>query len=107
MKLFRLGNSLLLGPPVLEPDLDLGVSDLELLGKLCPLGDGEVTLGFVLLLELLQLLTGEGSPGLPVRFVFPQDWTGRENRRSLMVLEVPENHQLRGTREEGGHCWWW
>ena len=73
MKLLGLGNPLLLGPSVLEPDLDLSVSDLELLGELCPLGDGEVTLGFVLLLQLVQLITGEGGPGLSVSFVFPQD----------------------------------
>ena len=73
VKLLGLGNPLLLGPSVLEPDLDLSVSDLELLGELCPLGDGEVTLGFVLLLQLVQLITGEGGPGLSVSFVFPQD----------------------------------
>ena len=101
VKLFSLGNSLLLGPPVLEPDLDLGVRQLKFLGKVRPLSDGEITLGFVLLLQLVQLLTGEGSPGLPVRSVFPQDWSDWKDWR-LLVLEVPQHQQLGlRTGEEG------
>ena len=68
----RLLQSLGLGPPVLEPDLDLGVGQLEAVGELGPLGDGEVALLNILLLQLGELLVGEGSPGLPVRLVFPQ-----------------------------------
>ena len=67
-----------LGPPVLEPDLDLGVAQLEAVRELGPLGDGEVALLQVLLLQLGQLLVGEGSPGLPVRLVFPQSTLERQ-----------------------------
>ena len=102
MELLSLCNPLLLGPPVLEPDLDLGVAQLELLGELCPLGDGEVALGFVLGLQQLQLLAGERSPGLPVRPVFPQDWPHwKDWRRLLVAPEVPQQHQLGLAGEEG------
>ena len=102
MELLSLCNPLLLGPPVLEPDLDLGVAQLELLGELCPLGDGEVALGFVLGLQQLQLLAGERSPGFPVRPVFPQDWPHwKDWRRLLVAPEVPQQHQLGLAGEEG------
>ena len=61
-----------LGASVLEPDLDLGVRQLETLRKLRPLGDGQVTLLDVFLLQLGELLICEGCPGFPVRLVFPQ-----------------------------------
>ena len=101
MKLLSLCNSLLLGPPVLEPDLDLGVGQLKFLGKLCPLCDGEVALGFVFLLQVVELLTGEGSPRLPVGPVLPQDGADWEDGRLLGLLEVPQQHQLGLTGEEG------
>ena len=89
MKLLSLSNSLFLGSSVLEPDLDLGVAQLKFLGKLCSLRDGEITLGFVFLLQLLQLFTGEGSPRLPVRAVFPEDGANWKDWR-LLVLEAPQ-----------------
>ena len=95
MEFFSLGDSLFLCSPVLEPDLDLSVSQLKILGKLRPLGDGEVTLGFVFPLQLLQLVGGEGRPRLPVRLVFPQDGAGQD-WRLLVVVEAPQQHQLGG-----------
>ena len=61
-----------LGPPVLEPDLDLGLGELELGGELGPLGDGQVLLLTELLLQAVQLLGCEGGPGLPVGLVLPK-----------------------------------
>ena len=37
-------DALGLGAPILEPDLDLGLGELELVGELGSLGDGEVLL---------------------------------------------------------------
>ena len=61
-----LGEPLGLCPPVLEPDLDLCLRELELGGELCTLRDGEVLLLFVLVLESGELLGGERSAGLAV-----------------------------------------
>ena len=49
-ELLRLSDSLLLGASVLEPDLHLGVSQLQILGEVCSLSDGEVGLALVLVL---------------------------------------------------------
>lgn len=67
-----LGDPLGLGSPVLEPDLDLCLGELELGGELGPLGDGQVLLLPELLLQAVQLLGREGRPRLPVRLVLPQ-----------------------------------
>ncbi len=56
----------------MEPDLDLGLGELELVGELCPLRDGEVLLLTELLLQRVQLLGREGGARLPVGFVLPQ-----------------------------------
>ena len=69
---FRLLDPFGLGAPVLEPDLDLGLGELELVGELCSLRDGEVLLLTELLLQGVQLLGGEGGARLPVGFVLPQ-----------------------------------
>ena len=50
----------------------MGFRQLQLRGKLRPLGDAEVGLGNVLLLQPVQLLVGEGGARLPVRPVLPQ-----------------------------------
>ena len=68
----RLCDPLRLRPPVLEPDLDLRLRDVQAGCELRPLGDAEVGLLLVLLLQLAQLLGGERSPWLPVRSVLPQ-----------------------------------
>ena len=95
-------NPLLLGAPVLEPDLDLGVGELQVLGKVRPLGDGEIALGLVLLLEPVQLLRGEGGPRLPVRPVLPAAGAGGEERRGALVLtERSQKKELRLLRKEG------
>jgi hypothetical protein len=69
---FRLLDPLGLGAPVLEPYLDLGLSELELVGELGPLRDGEVLLLPELLLQGVELLGGEGGARLPVGFVLSQ-----------------------------------
>ena len=48
----RLLQPLGLGSPVLEPDLDLSVSQLEAVCELCSLRDREVALLYILLLQL-------------------------------------------------------
>ena len=68
----RLGQPLGLGPPVLEPDLDLGLAQLQLVGKLRSLGNRQVLFLLELILERHQLLGGEGSPRLPVGLVLSQ-----------------------------------
>ena len=68
----RLCDPLRLRPPVLEPDLDLRLRDVQAGCELRPLGDAEVGLGQVLLLQPVQLLVGERGPRLPVRPVLPQ-----------------------------------
>jgi hypothetical protein len=70
-RLFRI-FSCIISPSILEPDLDLGLGELELVGELCPLRDGEVLLLAELLLQGVQLLGGEGGAGLPVGLVLPQ-----------------------------------
>ena len=78
----RLRDSLRLRPPVLEPDLDLSLRDVQAGCELRPLGDAEVGLLLVLLLQLAQLLGGERRPWLPVRSVLPQGaLEGEEGRR--------------------------
>ena len=61
-----------LGPPVLEPDLDLRLGELERGGELGPLGDAQVLLGPELFLQGGELLCGEGGAGLAVGLVLPQ-----------------------------------
>lgn len=53
-----------LGPPVLEPGLDLGVGHLELLGQGGPLCRGQVLLSVEALLQLHDLGARERRPGL-------------------------------------------
>jgi hypothetical protein len=77
---FRLLDPFGLGAPILEPDLDLGLSELELVGELCPLRDGEVLLLAELLLQGVQLLRREGGARLPVGFVLPQRAFERSGR---------------------------
>ena len=67
-----LGQPLVFRSPVLEPDLDLGLAQLQLVGKLRSLGNRQVLFLLELILERHQLLGGERGPGLPVSFVLPQ-----------------------------------
>ena len=60
----------------------LGLGELQFSGELCPLRDGEILLLPVLLLQGVQLGGGEGGPGLPVGFVFPQQTSHRAERDS-------------------------
>ena len=50
-----------------------GLGELELGGELGALGDAQVLLLPELLLQRVELLRGEGRPGLAVGFVFPQE----------------------------------
>ena len=69
---FRLLEPFCLGPPVLEPDLHLGLRQLQLGGELSSLRYRQVLLLSELLLKRVELLGGEGSPRLPVWLVLPQ-----------------------------------
>ena len=78
----RLCDPLRLRPSVLEPDLDLRLSDVQAGGKLGPLGDAEVGLLLVFLLQPAQLLGGEGGAWLSVRSVLSQGaFEGEEGGR--------------------------
>lgn len=71
--LFQLGllQSLGFGPPVLKPNFDLSLRQVERVGELGSLGDGEVLLLAKLALQRQQLGGSEGSARFPVVFVFP------------------------------------
>lgn len=72
-KLFQLGllQSLGFGPPVLEPNFDLSLRQVERVGELGSLSDGEVLLLAKLALQRQQLGGSEGRARFPVVFVFP------------------------------------
>ena len=86
-----------LGPAVLKPGFDLCVCHLQALRQSCPLGAGQVLLPVEAFLQLADLNSGKGSPGL-----FPF-------RRSPVLVRVSypsrncERHQS-GCREET--LWW-
>ena len=61
-----------LGASVLKPDFDLSLCELELGRELCSLRYRQVLLLPELLLQGVELLGGEGCPGLPVGFMLPQ-----------------------------------
>ena len=65
-----LSESLLFRTPVLEPDFDLGLGELEVLCKLRPLGNRQVLLLAKLPLEGYELRAGEGSSGLSILLLF-------------------------------------
>ena len=69
---FSLLEALGLGPPVLEPDLDLSFGEVERGGELGTFGYREVLLLAEFALKSEKLWRGEGSPGLPVRLVLPE-----------------------------------
>ena len=54
-----------LGAPVLEPDLDLGLGEVEAEREVESLAHGEVASRLELVLEADQLLVGEGCPRPP------------------------------------------
>jgi hypothetical protein len=62
------GGQLLLplGPPVLEPRLDLYFGEIERFGQFHPLADAQVLVDFEFGLEAFQLLGAVGLAGLPV-----------------------------------------
>jgi len=68
----RLLQSLRLGAPVLEPDLDLDLGEFEVRGELGPLRDGEVLLFSVLFLQGVELLGRERRARLAVWFVLAE-----------------------------------
>lgn len=72
-KLFQLGllQSLGFGPPVLKPNFDLSLRQVERVGELGSLGDGEVLLLAKLALQRQQLGGSEGRTRFPVVFMFP------------------------------------
>ena len=72
-ELLQLGllQSLGFRPPVLKPYFDLGLRQVERVGELGSLGDGEVLLLAKLALQRQQLGGSEGRARFPVVFVFP------------------------------------
>ena len=92
-ELLSLRDPLLLGAPVLEPDLDLGVGQLQLGRELRALGDGEVGLGLVLPLEAVQLLGGEGGPRLAVSAVLAEDGSGPGGQGLVQVLPLQRSQE--------------
>lgn len=78
---FCLLQSLGFGSPVLKPDFNLSLRQVEGTGELCALGDGKVLLLAKLPLQGQQLGRGEGGPGFSVRLVFSQ-WTSRRTQPS-------------------------
>ena len=103
----RLRQPLGLGPPVLEPDLDLRLREAETLGEVRPLRDGKVALLQVLGLKLVQLRRAERRPGLAVRPVLPQGALegklGHVHRHlsRALVLELAEKLILKKWRHKG------
>lgn len=87
-----------LGPAVLKPGFDLRVCHLQAFGQGCPLGAGQVLLPVEAFLQLADLHSGEGGPGL---FSF---W-----RRPVLVrVSYPprdrERHQSCCRKEKCGHA---
>lgn len=68
---FWLLETFCLGSPVLKPNLDLSLRELQLGGELCSLSYRQVLLLSELLLQGVQLLGSEGGPRFPVWFMFP------------------------------------
>lgn len=73
LQLLQLGllKSLGFGSSVLKPDFDLSLRQVEGVGELGALGDGEVLLLAELALQREQLRGSEGRARLPVVFVLP------------------------------------
>lgn len=69
---FRLLQPLGLGATILKPNFHLCLGETQRWRELCPLRDAQVLLLPELLLQRQQLLCGEGSARLAVRFVFAQ-----------------------------------
>ncbi len=78
----RFRKPLGLGPPILEPDLDLRLRQLQLIRKLCPLRDREIVLLAILPLESRQLSRRERRPRLPISFMLAQ----QQRRRRQQVV---------------------
>lgn len=91
---FCLLQPLGLGSPVLEPDLDLGLRQVEGTGELRALGNGEVLLLAELPLQREQLRRGEGGPGLSVRLVFSQGAGGGTQPSCDETTRVRLKHRI-------------
>ena len=80
---FCLLESFAFRPPILKPDLDLGLCEVQRGRELGPFGDGEVLTLPELSLEGEQLLRREGGPWFAVGFVLPEKTFVRtETRRT-------------------------
>ena len=90
-----------LGPPVLEPRLDLDLRQVESLGQLHPLVDAQVLVMLELCLQLLQLLRTVGLSGLPVhsRFAGPLRRNWMVNWIRLVTWGDGSNEKERNTRK--------
>lgn len=84
----RLPQSLLLGSAVLEPDLHLCLGQLQVLGKLCPLGHREVLLLPELPLQGYQLRAREWGPGLAVFLLLFQPRRSRSSTLATCIIRT-------------------
>jgi hypothetical protein len=84
----RLLEPLGLGATVLEPDLDLGLGEVEVGAELCPLGDGKVLLLAELLLQRHELLRRERGARFPVRLVLPEVALEAARRRCAHLRRI-------------------
>ncbi len=78
----RFRKPLGLGPPILEPDLDLRLRQLQLIRKFCPLRDREIVLLAIFALESRQLSRSERRPRLPISSMLAQ----QQRRRRQPVV---------------------
>ena len=89
-----------LGPLILEPDLDLGLVQVQFLGqRLSPLLR-YIPVGLELGFESLQLLGRERRPGplvllaalLLFQFPCPWAWCGNNNGNKIFILRLEQGH---------------
>ena len=80
-------------PSVLKPSLDLHLGQLESLGQLQPLGDGQVFVSLELGLQLVQLLGAVGLSRLPVHSGLPgspTNWLRScQSKNKLSIFSAP------------------
>ncbi len=78
----RFREPLGLGPPILEPDLNLCLRQLQLIRKLRPLRDREIVLLAIFALQSRQLSRRERRARLPISFMLAQ----QQRRRRQQVV---------------------
>lgn len=74
-----------LGASILEPDLHLDLTQLQLVGDLRPLAEGQVFLRVELLLEFKELLGGERCPSTSIHSAIVEIILAVQRRHPLVV----------------------